>query len=188
MTFGHVFHADSPILAVAPHTGSSIPGELRVHPAWVAIEGRLAGPAGIALQAEALRQGVSCVSALYHPCVIDFNVATDIRPLSPRLNRTGLCRTHTSRGESLYEAGLEPSEAEVEGRVEKYWRPFHAAVTSELLRLRQIRENVLLLVTHASSWLSPYRNQAGGSDCNVGTNRGASRASIGRAGAMMPCL
>ena len=174
MAFGQVYRADSPVLVATPHTGTAIPDDLLQHPAWVPIAGRLADPAGVAMQAAAVRHGASFVSALYHPCVIDFNIATDNRPLSQRLNRIGLCRTHTSRGESLYGADGQPSEAEVEMRVDRYWRPFHAAVTSELVRLRQMHENVLLLVTQASSWLSPYRNQAGASECNVGTNQGAS--------------
>jgi N-formylglutamate deformylase len=174
LAFGHVIRADSPILVVTPHSGTQIPEELLRHPAWAPIQGRIADPAGIVLGTLAVKRGMTTVGARYHPCVIDFNVATDNRPLSPRLNRTGLCRTHTSRGEALYEGAHPPSEQEVEARVEQYWRPFHAAVTAEVQRLRQLHPHVLLLVSHASSWLSPYRNQTGALDCNVGSNRGRS--------------
>lgn len=174
LIFGHVLRADSPILVVTPHSGTQIPDELSEHPAWKPIEGRLADPAGIALQAEAAKRNIATIAARYHPCVIDFNVAADNRPLSLSLNRTGLCRTHTSRGESLYEAGCQPAEDEVEARVARYWRPFHAAMTAELQRLRQLHANVLVLVSHASYWLSPYRNQGNAFDCNVGSDRGRS--------------
>lgn len=173
LPYGQIFPGDSPVLLVTPHTGTSVPAQLLSNPAWGPVEGRLADPFGALLQAAAIKTGTTCISALYHPCVIDLNVALDSRPLSPRLNRVGLCRTHTSRGEALYPEGQEPSEAEVSKRAGACWKPFHAAVASEVLRLRAMHENVLLLVSHASSWLSPYRDQPGAADCNIGTNRGA---------------
>jgi N-formylglutamate deformylase len=172
--YGQVFRGDAPILVATPHTGVIVPEELLAHVAWRPVDGRLSDPAGVALLAAAQAQGITTVAAEIHPCVIDFNVALDSRPLSPRLNRTGLCRTHTSRGEALYVPGREPSEAEVGERVERWWRPFHAALTAELLRLRAMHGNVLLLTSHASSWLSPYRSHSGATDCNAGTHQGAS--------------
>ena len=170
--YGQIFSADSPILLVTPHTGAEIPDDLLKHPAWRDVQGRVADPAGLALQAVALDCGVSCVSARYHPCVIDFNVPASDRPLSRRLSRNGLCRTHTAAGQPLYAPGCEPDHAEVEARVQAYWRPYHEAIDGELSRLRSRYDNVLLLAFHASFWLSPYRDRFDGSDCNVGTARG----------------
>lgn len=174
LPFGHVFQADSPVLVATPHTGTIVPPDLLVHPAWQPIDGRLSDPAGAALLAAAKESGVSCIAAHLHPCVIDLNVALDSRPLSQKLNRPGLCRTHTSRGEALYQPGFEPSESEVEMRVERSWRPYHGALTAELYRLRQLHGNVILMVSHVSAWLSPFRTQFSGSDCNAGTNQGKS--------------
>ncbi|PRG71951.1 N-formylglutamate amidohydrolase [Burkholderia multivorans] len=174
LAFGHVFRADSPLVLVTPHSGSRIPADLMDNASWAAIEGRMADPAGLALEALAAKRGITTIGARYHPCVIDFNVATESRPLSLRLSRSGLCRTHTSRGEPLYDDSHPPSEREVETRVDHYWRPFHAAVAAEIARLRGLHANVLLLVSHASYWLSPYRNQSGALDCNIGSNRGRS--------------
>ncbi|SEB19743.1 N-formylglutamate amidohydrolase [Paraburkholderia sartisoli] len=173
LPYGQISQGDAPVLVVTPHTGTSVPAGLRVNPAWLAVEGRLADPFGAILRTAALKRDMTCISALYHPCVIDLNVAPDSRPLSSRLNHVGLCRTHTSRGEALYPEGQEPSEADVNARVEECWKPFHAALLKELLRLRSLHDNVLLLVSHASSWLSPYREQPGAAECNIGTNRGA---------------
>ncbi|CAG9216734.1 N-formylglutamate deformylase [Paraburkholderia tropica] len=172
--FGHVFRADSPVVLVTPHSGTRIPADLLSHAAWAAVEGRRADPAGLALEALAAKRGITTIGARYHPCVIDFNVATENRPLSLRLSRSGLCRTHTSRGEPLYDGAHPPSEREVEARVDQYWQPFHAAVAEEVARLRGLHANVLLLVSHASYWLSPYRNQSGALDCNIGSHRGHS--------------
>ncbi|MFM0734083.1 N-formylglutamate amidohydrolase [Paraburkholderia sediminicola] len=174
LPYGQISRGDSPVLVVTPHTGTSLPNELLLNQAWLPVNGRQADPFGAILQTAASKRGMTRMSALYHPCVIDFNVALDSRPLSSRLNRVGLCRTHTSRGEALYAQGREPSEADVNARVDEFWKPFHAALSKEVLRLRSMHDNVLLLVSHASSWLSPYPEQPGAAECNIGTNRGAS--------------
>ena len=169
-----VARGDAPILVVTPHTGSEIPADLLDHAAWQPIKGRLADPAGLLLQSVALEYGATVISGHYHPCVIDFNVAEDNRSLTPSLNRLGLCRTHTSRGEALYEKNAELSADEVAARVEKYWRPFHRCVANEIGRLRAMHEQVVVLVSHASWWLSPYRSQHGSVDFNIGTCTGLS--------------
>ncbi|WP_242538964.1 N-formylglutamate amidohydrolase [Trinickia acidisoli] len=170
--YGQIFRADSPILVVTPHTGVFVPADLLAYPAWRDVPERAADPAGMAVQTAAPSCGVSSISACYHPCVIDLNVAAVERPLPHRVDRKGLCRTHTARGQALYAPGCEPSDEEVAARVQAHWLPFHAAVSSELTRLRKLHDNVLLLVFHASFWLSPYRDQLATSDCNIGTARG----------------
>jgi len=167
-----IVQGDSPVLVITPHTGTAIPADLLRHPAWLPVQGRVADPAGILLHEAARRAGATLVAAHYHPCVIDFNVAADNRSFTPSLSRQGLCRTHTSRGEALYEAGAELNAHEVETRVQQYWRPFHARIDEQIGRLRAIHEHVVLLVSHASFWLSPYRLQHGDLDYNVGTHRG----------------
>jgi N-formylglutamate amidohydrolase len=52
--------------------------------------------------------------------------------------------------------------------------PYHEMLATELQRLRSMHENVLLVVSHVGSQLSPYPRQFGVSDCNVGTSGGAS--------------
>ncbi|MCG5073188.1 N-formylglutamate amidohydrolase [Paraburkholderia tagetis] len=171
--FGLIARGNGPVLVVAPHIGTGVPAELLTNPAWAPIDGRLSDPAGVAWIATARKNGMSTVSACIHPCVIDPNVATNNRSLSPRLNRVGLCRTHTSRGEPLYPHDCEPDEAAVAARIAAWWLPFHQMVTAEIVRLREMHENIAVLFSHASSWLSPYREQAGGTDFNLGTHHGA---------------
>ncbi|SEJ39764.1 N-formylglutamate amidohydrolase [Paraburkholderia diazotrophica] len=174
LAYEHLLRTDSPVLMATPHTGSIVPAELLEYPAWVSVNGRLADPAGVQLQRAAKSNAVSCISAVYHPCAIDLNVASDVGQLPKSLVYGSLCRTQTSSGEALYPPGSEPTEAEVGRRVSAYWRPFHTALIAELLRLRRMHDNVLLLVSHASAWLSPYRDSPAVSDCNVGTNGGRS--------------
>jgi N-formylglutamate amidohydrolase len=138
------------------------------------VEGRLADPAGLLFSDAARRCGASLIGARYHPCVIDFMVSAECPALSVGVDRGGLCRTHTSRGEALYEIDNPLTAKEVDERVEKLWRPFHHAVADEIRRLRSHHEHVLMLVPHASWWLSPFRAESMGRDCNVGTDHGKS--------------
>uniref|UniRef100_E1TIM1 N-formylglutamate amidohydrolase n=1 Tax=Burkholderia sp. (strain CCGE1003) TaxID=640512 RepID=E1TIM1_BURSG len=167
-----IIQGDAPVLVITPHTGTAIPDDLLRHPAWLPVQGRVADPAGMLLHEAAQRADATLVAAHYHPCVIDFNVAADNRSLTPSLSRQGLCRTHTSRGEALYESGAELNADEVEARVQRYWRPFHARIDEQIERLRAMHEHVVLLVSHASFWLSPYRLQHGDLDYNIGSHRG----------------
>ncbi|WP_321867392.1 N-formylglutamate amidohydrolase [Paraburkholderia tropica] len=170
---GVLYGEERPILLVAPHIGTHIPDGLQALAAWTPIEGRLSDPAGVAWVATARQCGISIIAASIHPCVIDLNIAIDNRSLTPRLNRVGLCRTHTSRGEPLYPEGCEPGEDVVAGRIAECWQPFHDLVTAEIIRLRERHENIAVIVSHANSWLSPYREQAAGSDFNLGTCQGS---------------
>lgn len=166
-----LLRGDSPVLVVTPHTGTALPEALHRHAGWRPVEGRLADPAGLLFQHAARRCGATLVAAHYHPCVIDFVVSAD-GALSVGADRGGLCRTHTSRGESLYEADRPLTAAEVDSRIEQLWRPFHRAVADEIARLRARHDHVLMLVPHASWWLSPFRADSAGRDCNVGTDNG----------------
>jgi N-formylglutamate amidohydrolase len=165
---------DAPVLLAIPHAGNRIPPALLSFPAWQAVDGRLADRAAPYFDEAAKRAGVSTLSGTWHPCVIDLNQSAENRSLIPSFSRTGLCRTHSSRGEALYEGGAEPTEQDVTERVERYWRPYHDALREELTRLRGLHDHVLLLVSHASCRLSPYRGDPGAADFNFGTSQGRS--------------
>lgn len=169
-----IVKAPSAILVLTPHTGTQVPESLHRHQAWRPVQGRIVDPAGMMLQAAARRVGASLITARFNPCFIDFNVCADRRELLPGFGHQRLCRTATARGEALYDSGGELTHDEVERRVDAYWRPFHDTVGAELQRLKQLHANVLLLVSHASWWLSPYRAQPGARDCNIGTHGGRS--------------
>ncbi|RQR50002.1 N-formylglutamate amidohydrolase [Burkholderia sp. Bp9140] len=171
---GQIHRGDGPILVAAPHVGTAIPEALQALRAWRAVQETPVDPGGARLQEAAAARGISCVAARMHPCVIDVNMAADRQSLASELGRSALCRPHSPSGERLYGGMAELSEVEVMRRVRQYWQPYHDALASELKRLREIHDDVLLVVPHASSRLSPFQHPSGASDCNVGTNRGAS--------------
>ena len=75
----------------------------------------------------------------------------------------------------MYLPGREPSEGEVRERVERYWRPYHDALQSELERLRARHGRVLLWEGHSirGSGL-PFLFEGRLPDLNLGTAAGTS--------------
>lgn len=172
--YDRIYRGDRPVLVAAPHVGTAVPDELMRSPAWQSVHARSADPAGERFLEAAARLRISCIAARAHPCVIDVNAAADSQAVGSELGRNLLCRTHSPSGDVLYGDAGEPSEADVRRRIRRYWVPYHDALRAELQRLRAAHDDVLLLVSHASSRLAPYRAAYRASDCNVGTNHGAS--------------
>jgi N-formylglutamate deformylase len=79
-------------------------------------------------------------------------------------------------GEPVYLEGQSPSEDEVQARVERYWRPYHALLVEELQRLRTKHGRVLLWEGHSIRGEVPFLFEGTLPDLNVGTSSGASCA------------
>ncbi|HZF25943.1 MAG TPA: N-formylglutamate amidohydrolase [Steroidobacteraceae bacterium] len=78
--------------------------------------------------------GIDVIHATHHRFVVDLNRPADSRPLYPGRFETTLVPTETFQGEAIWRAP--PSPKEVAERVEKYHRPYHAALE------RRLREKV----------------------------------------------
>ncbi|WP_175838641.1 N-formylglutamate amidohydrolase [Burkholderia anthina] len=172
--YDRIYRGERPILVAAPHAGTAVPDELMALPGWRAVQANTADPAGQRFLDAAVQLRISSIAAHAHPCVIDVHAAADSQAVGSELARSVLCRTHSPAGDALYGDAGEPSVADVRRRIQRYWQPYHDALAAELQRLRAAHDDVLLLVPHASSRLAPYRAHDRASDCNVGTNRGAS--------------
>ncbi|HDR8925053.1 N-formylglutamate amidohydrolase [Burkholderia vietnamiensis] len=174
VAYDRIFRGDRPILVAAPHVGTSVPDEFLWLPAWQSVQTSPVDLAGERFLDAAARLRISFIAPLVHPCVIDVNAAADSQAVGSELGRSMLCRAHSPSGDVLYDEMGEPTAADVNRRIQRYWLPYHEALRAELQRLRAAHGEVLLLVSHASSRLAPYRSPYRASDCNVGTNRGAS--------------
>ncbi len=164
----------APLVVSAPHDGSLIPD---------AIAGRLVSSALTApdtdwyiarLYAFAREMGASMLVPRYSRYVIDLNRGEDDVSLYPGQNTTGLCPVVQFSGESVYEPGREPDEAEVRQRVDIYWRPYHAALRGEIERLRAGHGRVLLWEAHSIKGELPFLFEGRLPDLNLGTANGAS--------------
>lgn len=168
---------NAPLLVSLPHDGSEIPP---------ALAARMTAPARRApdtdwhvarLYAFARGLGASILQPRYSRYVVDLNRPPDDTSLYPGQNTTGLCPTRQFSGEAVYLEGQAPSPDEVGDRVDRYWRPYHAALAAELERLRARHGRVVLWEGHSirGSGL-PFLFDGRLPDFNLGTSGGASCA------------
>jgi N-formylglutamate deformylase len=74
--------------------------------------------------------GIDVIHATHHRFVVDLNRPADSRPLYPGRFETTLVPAETFQGEPIWRSA--PTPAEVADRVQKYHRPYHAALEKRL--------------------------------------------------------
>ncbi len=165
----------APLLVSLPHDGSAIPAELteRMTP-----EARRAPDTDwhvSSLYAFARELGASMLVPHWSRYVIDLNRGEDDTSLYPGQNTTGLCPSVRFTGEPVYLPGQEPGADEVATRIERYWRPYHAALGGELQRLHVLHGHVVLWEGHSIRGSDlPFLFDGRLPDLNLGTAGGAS--------------
>jgi len=164
-----------PLLISLPHDGSFIPADLaaRMRPAarrspdtdWHV--GRLYEPLAHAL-------GASLLKPLASRYVIDLNRPADGHALYPGQRETGLVPTIGFDGEPLYLDGETPERGEVQQRINEYWRPYHQAISEELVGLCAEHGRAVLWEGHSIRSRVPLLFEGRLPDFNLGTASGAS--------------
>src|SRR4051812_41316907 len=144
-----------PVLVSIPHAGTDIPDEVaeRLTPCALAradTDWHLPE-----LYAFAREMGVGTIAARWSRYLIDLNRPPEDTNLYPGLDTTGLCPVDTFGSAPLYQPGKAPVEAEVEQRLERYWRPYHNPLRAELDRLLALHGTVLLWDAHSIAAIVP---------------------------------
>lgn len=164
----------APLLVSLPHDGTALPEGLAA---------RLTGPARAVpdtdwhvstLYAFARELGASVLVPRYSRYVVDLNRSPDDASLYPGQNTTGLCPTRRFDGGPVYEEGCEPDADEITGRIERYWRPYHDALSAELERLCREHGRVVLWEGHSIRGEVPWLFEGRLPDLNLGTAVGRS--------------
>lgn len=93
--------------------------------------------------------GASFLTPVYSRYIIDLNRPPDDENLYPGQDTTGLCPVDTFDKEPLYLAGREPSEQEKIRRRQLFWEPYHAALQTELQRIKQEHGFAVLWEAHS---------------------------------------
>lgn len=171
----NLHRGDAPLLVSLPHDGSEIPAALA---AGMTPSARRAPDTDwhvSRLYAFARELGASLLVPRFSRYVVDLNRPPDDASLYPGQNTTGLCPTRQFDGEPVYQAGREPTAGEIADRIDRYWRPYHAALQAELHRLRARHGRVVLWEGHSirGSGL-PFLFDGRLPDFNLGTAGGAS--------------
>ncbi len=164
----------APLVVSLPHDGSAIPDAIaaRMHP-----RARIAPDTDwhvARLYAFARDLGASILVPRYSRYVVDLNRPPDDVSLYPGQNTTGLCPIVQFSGQPVYVDGQQPSPAEIQARIDTYWRPYHAALASELQRARAQHGRVVLWEGHSIRGECPFLFDGRLPDFNLGTANGAS--------------
>jgi len=172
----------SPLLVSVPHCGVALPEALR--------ERLVPRAAGVEdtdwhlarLYAFAHDLGASLIVPAYSRYVVDLNRPPEDTPMYPGVNNTGLVPTRFFSGEALYRAGQEPGADETAQRVERYWRPYHDALATELRRMQAAHGHAVLFDAHSIKSELPWLFEGPLPALNLGTVGGSSCApSLGAA-------
>ena len=162
-----------PLLISMPHVGTAIPPELLAR-----LQPRAARTEDTDWHLERLytgladELGVSLIVPHYSRYVIDLNRPPQDQPMYPGKSNTELCPTRFFTGEPLYLAGQAPAAAERAQRLERYWQPYHAALQSELDRLRALHGYALLFDAHSIRSELPWLFEGRLPALNLGTAEG----------------
>ncbi|HEY1392624.1 MAG TPA: N-formylglutamate deformylase [Methylibium sp.] len=179
MSDDHVYtlhRGTTPLLLSLPHVGTEIPPELQ--PAYVprALVCEDADRHLERLYGFARELGASVLVPRYGRYLIDLNRPPDDTPMYAGANNTELCPSRFFTGEPLYREGRAPDAAEIARRRERYWQPYHAALSGELARLKEAHGHALLWDGHSIKSELPWLFEGKLPDLNLGTAEGRSCA------------
>ncbi|MDM0111615.1 N-formylglutamate deformylase [Variovorax sp. J22R133] len=118
--------------------------------------------------------GASVLMATHSRYVIDLNRPPDGASLYPGQSVTGLCPVDTFDDTPLYANGDVPGEEEIAARREAIWRPYHAKLAEELVRIKAQHGVAALWDAHSIRSVLPRFFEGKLPDLNLGTADGAS--------------
>ena len=168
MSWLHVERGDSPLILAFPHGGTEIPADLLdgFRSRWWAIR-------DADWHIRALYQGLADATLIWTDIsrsVIDCNRDPSGASLYPGQATTGLCPTETFDGEPLYRDGRCP---DVDPRRATFFSPYHAAIETEIARLRALHPHVVLYDCHSIRSVVPRLFEGELPELNIGTDNGA---------------
>ncbi len=162
----------APLLISIPHLGTTLPEALRDDYTPLALTLTDTDWHLDRLYAFATQLDATLIAARISRYVIDLNRPSSGESLYPGQATTGLCPTTTFDGQPLYRPGREPGADEIARRVETWWAPYHAALETELARLRGQHPDVLLWEAHSIASHVPRLFDGKLPDLNFGTHGG----------------
>ena len=172
MTIFTLTPGTTPLLISFPHSGTFIPPALEARLTEVALQRADVDWHLPQLYAFAASIGAGTLVAHHARHVIDLNRPPEDESLYPGQDVTGLLPLDTFRKEPLYLAGQAPDATETDMRRATYWQPYHAALRTELDRLRAVHGVALLWDAHSIASVMPRFFAGKLPDLNLGTAEG----------------
>ena len=163
-----------PLLVSMPHVGTDIPDDVLAAMTPAAVDKQDTDWHLVRLYEFLGEMGASVLSARWSRYVIDLNRPPENTNLYPGQDTTGLCPVDTFHREPLYREGRTPDQAEVERRLQAYWKPYHNQLRTELDRLLAQYGRVVLWDAHSIASHVPRFFDGKLPDLNFGTADGKS--------------
>jgi N-formylglutamate deformylase len=175
MGMDYQFKAGSiPLLVSMPHVGTEIPDDVLAAMTPAAVDKQDTDWHLVRLYEFLSEMGASVLSARWSRYVIDLNRPPENTNLYPGQDTTGLCPVDTFHREPLYLEDRAPDEAEVQRRLQAYWKPYHDQLRAELDRLLALHGRVVLWDAHSIASHVPRFFEGKLPDLNFGTADGKS--------------
>lgn len=162
---------DAPLVVSFPHTGTVIPEGFRDGLVSLTLARKDTDWWIDRLYGFVRGMGATIVHTNISRTVIDVNRDPGGTSLYPGQATTELCPTTTFDGEPLYEPGAAP---DAKARAGFFFDPYHGALSSELLRLRELHPRVVLYDCHSIRSVISRLFDGMLPHFNIGTNSGAS--------------
>jgi N-formylglutamate deformylase len=169
MTPVEVIHGNGPVVLGMPHTGTWLPEDIR---ARLNARGQELSDTDWHIDRlyKGLLPGTTIVRATFHRYVIDANRSPEDESLYPGQNTTGLVPLTDFDGAPIWKS--QPNKAEVAERLAAYHKPYHAALTAELERVRAKHGVAILYDCHSIRSHIPFLFEGTLPDFNIGTASG----------------
>lgn len=181
-----ISRGDSPIILAMPHTGLFVPEDI-----WDGLNDTGRDLADTDWHVHTLYEGLlenaTTIRATFHRYVIDANRDPSGRSLYPNQNTTGLCPLIDFDNTPIYQEGFEPQADDIERRRLAFHAPYHAAIETEIARVKDKHGIALLYDCHSIRGEVPYLFDGRLPDFNIGTNDGKSCAPVFQHAAAKVC-
>ncbi|MEM9498789.1 MAG: N-formylglutamate deformylase [Pseudomonadota bacterium] len=175
MSFVSVERGGSPLVLGLPHTGTTLPDQVRDR-----LNDRGRALADTDWHIDRLYDGIVCdvttVRTEVHRYAIDVNRDPGGVSLYPGQATTGLCPVTDFDGQPIYRDARTPDAAEIARRLELWHAPYHTALCAEMARIRDVHGFAVLYDCHSIRSVIPRLFAGTLSDFNIGTNGGATCA------------
>ncbi len=170
-----VHRGSGPIVLGQPHGGTHVPAEIT---ARLNANGKTLKDTDWHINRlyEGLLPDMTVVQSHIHRYVIDCNRDPAGVSLYPGQNTTTLVPLTDFDGQAIWQEGQEPSSDEIEHRRQTYHAPYHAALESELQRVREKHGFAVLFDCHSIRSVIPFLFEGTLPDMNIGTDGGVTCA------------
>lgn len=166
-----IHQGDSPVILAFPHVGTDLPASVA---ARLNVEGRLLRDTDWHIDRlyDGLLPGATTVSATQSRYVIDLNRDPSGQSLYPGQTTTGLIPTVTFDNAPIWQEGQAPSATDTAHWLDTIHRPYHAALSAEIARVKAIHGVAILYDCHSIRSQIPWLFDGTLPDFNIGTDGG----------------